>query len=855
MKKIPELYEIKDEKLILNLHPGQLKAWQSKKRFVCILSGTQAGKCGRFDVLLSNGERRFVKNLCAGDEVLSIGRNLRIHKARISTVFKTGRQQLFKVTTTSGREITVTANHPFLGEDGWVPCRDFKEGDFIAVPRILPDIGTEHQDPKKMKLLGYLIGDGGLTGSVLFSNVDEEILSDLKSCLPPSCELVHADRCTYSIRRKWKGSFNPVLKMVRRCKIDTLSKHKRIPLFVFRLVTADIAPLLNGLFATDGWVDTKGIGLASASEGLIRDVAHLLLRFGINARVRFKPAKCNGKVFSSWSMAIADLRELKIFAQRIGITSKQNKLEALILKKEGKRVNTKDLIPNFPISECYITLFKSDLRHSRWNPPNDIEGYNLLRACRHKNISRPFAQKIADYFNIGATQAYSDIYWDNVKSIVDLGPDETYDIEVEGEHNFIADDFFAHNTSMVPFWLYREIQRCGGGDYLAVTSTYDLYKLKFLPSLRSIFEQVLGIGKFWSSERVIEIKNPETGKFEAEVASDPMYARIILRSAAAGAKKGREGAGGLESSTAKGAVVDECGLDSFPLQAWEGILRRLSLHEGRVLITTTLYNINWMKREIYNLWENGDMDYDVIQFPSIANPAFPRSEYERAKKTMPGWKFDMIYRGLYSHPAGQIYSDFDESVHVIKPFAIPPEWPRYVGIDFGSIHTAVLFLAEDKAKETFYVYRITLEGNLTSKQHATAALKRATNERVVVWCGGAKSEQQNRLDWQEAGVNVVKPPFYDVEPAIDRIAELLKGNRLFFFDNCERHSLATTPTEFPTIFSEFGQYSRKLDANGEPTPEIKDKEKYHRLDALRYGILTALRPNLRKRMVLIPRMR
>lgn len=412
----------------------------------------------------------------------------------------------------------------------------------------------------------------------------------------------------------------------------------------------------------------------------------------------------------------------------------------------------------------------------------------------------------------------------------------------------------AGKTSMVPFWLYREIQRCGRGDYLAVTSTYDLYKLKFLPSLRSVFEQVLGVGRFWSSERIIEIKNPATGKFEAEVASDAMYARIILRSALAGAKKGREGAGGLESSTAKGAVVDECGLDSFSLQAWEGILRRLSLHEGRVLLTTTLYNINWMKTQIYDRWENGDSNYDVIQFNSLENPAFPRAEYDRARRTLPTWKFSMLYEGRYSHPAGQIYSDFDESVHIVKPFAIPTEWRRYAGIDFGAIHTAVLFLAEDKSKNAFYVYRITLEGNLTSRQHAIAALKRATEERIIAWCGGAKSEQQNRLDWKEAGVNVIKPPFYDVEPGLDRITELLKEKRLFFFDKCELHSGATTPSEFPDIFSECNQYSRKLDTNGEPTPEIKDKEKYHRLDALRYAILTALQPISRKPKVLIPRL-
>ena len=34
-----------------------------------------------------------------------------------------------------------------------------------------------------------------------------------------------------------------------------------------------------------------------------------------------------------------------------------------------------------------------------------------------------------------------------------------------------------------------------------------------------------------------------------------------------------------------------------------------------------------------------------------------------------------------------------------------------------------------------------------------------------------------------------------------------------------------------------GTYRRKLDAQGEPTDEIADKRKYHRLDALRYAVV------------------
>src|SRR5579859_1708742 len=107
-------------------------------------------------------------------------------------------------------------------------------------------------------------------------------------------------------------------------------------------------------------------------------------------------------------------------------------------------------------------------------------------------------------------------------------------------------------TSFAPWWLHREIQTRGAGDYLAVTDSFDLFKLKFLPSMRECFEQVLRCGRYWSGERLIEIADPTTGRFLAKRADDPMWARIILRSA--------DSKSGVESTSAKAAVLDEAGL-------------------------------------------------------------------------------------------------------------------------------------------------------------------------------------------------------------------------------------------------------------------------------------------------------
>jgi hypothetical protein len=84
----------------------------------------------------------------------------------------------------------------------------------------------------------------------------------------------------------------------------------------------------------------------------------------------------------------------------------------------------------------------------------------------------------------------------------------------------------------------------------------------------------------------------------------------------------------------------------------------LSLFQGRVCAATTLYNLGWIKSEIYDAWVRGDKDIDVIQFSSVQNPAFPKQEFERARSKMQDWRFDMFYRGQFAKPAGLIYSSW-----------------------------------------------------------------------------------------------------------------------------------------------------------------------------------------------------
>lgn len=367
-------------------------------------------------------------------------------------------------------------------------------------------------------------------------------------------------------------------------------------------------------------------------------------------------------------------------------------------------------------------------------------------------------------------------------------------------------------TSFIPWWLNREIDRTaspqGENDYLAATASYDLFKLKFLPEMRKVFEDYLHKGRYWSGSKVIELCDSK-GVFWATTADDRMWGRIILRSAQA--------EGSLESATAKAAVLDECGQDEFRVEHWEAVQRRLSLNQGRVLGATTLYNRGWVKSQVYDPWRAGSKTVEVVSFPSYENPSFPREEYDRMALVLPKWKLNMFYRGEFDIPEGLIYQPFDSVVDTCDPFPIPADWLRWGGADFGGVNQAGVCFAERPDGHLFLTQEY-LEGNRTAKDHA---VEMAT-WRCKRWWGGAPSEDQWRREFGACGLPILRPVTGDVEVGIDIVYGVMAEKSMTVFKSCTRW------------LDEVGTYSRKLDKAGQPTEVIAEKETFHLLDATRY---------------------
>jgi hypothetical protein len=418
-------------------------------------------------------------------------------------------------------------------------------------------------------------------------------------------------------------------------------------------------------------------------------------------------------------------------------------------------------------------------------------------------------------------------------------------------------------TSFGPHWLYREIQRCGPGDYIVATPTFALLEKKALPEFLKLFSRWLKLGRYVASP-VRKFTFSEDGARRTFGRYDPEKPTVVFFGYA-------EDPESLESATARAAWLDEPGQKKFKVASWEALLRRLSLaggippHElrhpsmpemdgtpaGRALLTTTPYDLGWLKQQVHDRYrrvgtdseQRGDRDYEVVRFDSTENPQFSAEEFDRARRDLPRWKFDLFYRGIFTRPAGLIYDSFlDEYAprgHKVPRFALPPQWPRYLGLDFGGVNTAGTFYAEDPATVAkdragrplpgtgkLYLYRTYKAGGRTAAQHAAALLRGEPG--IPVCVGGSRSEGQWRKEFAAGGLPVREPPIKDVEVGIDRVYAAHAASQILVFEDLSEYLEQKTT------------YSRVVDERGEPTEKIEDKETFHLLDAERY-VLAHLR--------------
>ena len=177
---------------------------------IIIAGRPSMGKCLSFDskIVLSDGSVVTIEDIYNRQkaQILTLENNWKFKITEPSDFIDDGIKPVFRVTTKLGRFVESTITHPFLTIQGWRPLGEIKPGDKIAVPRQFNSFGSEKLPEYQVKILGYLLGDGGLT------NINRISFKDSPKSTPPSppCQW-GAKRDNYRIKQDFVESIQQLI--------------------------------------------------------------------------------------------------------------------------------------------------------------------------------------------------------------------------------------------------------------------------------------------------------------------------------------------------------------------------------------------------------------------------------------------------------------------------------------------------------------------------------------------------------------------------------------------------------------------------------------------------------------------
>lgn len=445
----------------------QMTSGLQKTDLIIVAARPSMGKCleGKSLVVLGDGSIATIEEIHKrkSAKLLTLKDDFKFTITEASDFIDDGIKPVFQVTTRLGRQIETTITHPYLTINGWKKLEEIKVGEKIAVPRILNVFGKDEMRECELKILAYLIGDGCLTkNSPEFTAAKSYIQEDFSKSVKEfgGVEVIQSNSAnrTFALRvRKIGGKKrgeNALTVWLKKLGIFGCNSHtKFIPKEVFILKKELLALFLNRLFSTDGWASilTSGqiqVGYCSVSEKMIRQIQHLLLRFGVIANLKKRAIKYKDLQKTAWQLDITDALSIKTFANEIGIYGKEEVFLKILKILETRNYQTnKDLIP----MEIWQQLSESKGTES-WSSlakRSEIKGHTNIHV-RKRAPSRERLSKFADALQDENLQnlATSEIYWDEIVSIEYAGNKQVYDLTIPETHNFVANDICVHNTAL-----------------------------------------------------------------------------------------------------------------------------------------------------------------------------------------------------------------------------------------------------------------------------------------------------------------------------------------------------------------------------------------------------------------------
>lgn len=196
---------------------------------------------------------------------------------------------------------------------------------------------------------------------------------------------------------------------------------------------------------------------------------------------------------------------------------------------------------------------------------------------------------------------------------------------------------------------------------------------------------------------------------------------------------------------------------------------------------------------------------------------------------------------------GRVYPAWRRDLHLVPPRQIPPDWPLYVAVDFGTRNpTAILWAAHDERDDVLHLYRLRYEREKPQEWHVAQYLRASgAVQRDGDWCvpDGAElariewvvadpSGKAERLTWLQAGVMTVPAPKHpgSVREQINATATRLEPDA-----EGRPHLVVYDTPDLAPLVREIESYVWKPRTGGaSDLPDEPLKKDDHAMDALAY---------------------
>lgn len=249
-------------------------------------------------IKMSDGGWKKMGEIEVGDKLASVDGE----ESVVTGVFPQGEREVFRVKFSDGRSVECCEDHLWeVHYRQWEKPRILKtseieklltkkrySGNRISISRISGEFGEEYPFVISPWLMGYLIGNGRLSGGLGVSTASTEAVERImKEVSLIKCSIVKSGKYDYRIRSEVSHKDNVVLREIRKMGLSGLRSYEKfIPEEYLNAKKPERIELLKGLMDSDGTSAKNGaLQYSTSSQKLAHNVQYLVRSLGGICRI------------------------------------------------------------------------------------------------------------------------------------------------------------------------------------------------------------------------------------------------------------------------------------------------------------------------------------------------------------------------------------------------------------------------------------------------------------------------------------------------------------------------------------------------------------------------------------------